>query len=337
MRRIFKLFALALALLAGTGCGIDKTPTPDGFSGPSEFGIALTMAASPELLPRDGASQSVIAITLRDTSGNPIGNRAVRVAASAGRLAATEVTTGSNGVATVLFTAPGVNEDVQLVTIQAAPSGTDWAVSVPRSVEVRIVGAAMPVPRFNVTPAADLARFQLALFDATATTASAGGPRCGTDCTFAWDFGGEATATGESVSYRFREERTYLVTLTVTTRSGGTSASTSKTVTVGAGTLPTAALRISPTSPCINQTVFLNASESKAANGAEIREYQWDLGNGTRFTAESATSDVSFPVTGSYTVLLTVVDSNGLRGSTTGTVTVRGPTTAPNGTVTPCQ
>jgi PKD repeat protein len=334
MRRIFLLCAATLALLASTACGLEKTSTPDGYSGPSEFGISLTMTASPELLPRDGVSQSLVAIMVRDSSGNPIANRAVRVSASAGRLSAGEVTSGTNGVATVTFTAPGANEDVDLATILVAPSGTDWASSMPRALEIRIVGASIPVPSFVWTPVAP-ARFALTAFDASATTV--GATRCGAACTYAWDFNGEASASGQSVTYRFQNEGTYRVTLTVTTPNG-TWATASNNVTVGAGVRPTAVIRVSPASPCVDQAIFFNASESTAASGAEIAEYEWDFGDGTTQSTASSTASQTYSRTGTYTVLLTVFDSNGLRGSATVAVVVRGPTTS--GTppvVTPCQ
>jgi len=320
MRRIYLSLFTAAALVASTACGIDKTTAP-GMSGPSEFGTSLVLTASPELLPRDGVSQSTIAITVRDSSGNLLANRSLRVGASAGRLSASEVTTGSGGIATVLYTAPSVNEDVNLVTIQAAPVGNDWANSVPRSVDVRVVGPSIPVPAFTWIPQSPT-QFALTSFDASGT--KVGGVACGSACTYAWNFGGEDTATGQFVTHRFHEQATYPVTLLVTTAAGA-SASVTNNVTVGAGVNPSGRIRFSPTSPCTNQTVFFNASESTAANGAEVAEYEWDFGNGSAVTTTTATANTTYVGAGTYTVLLTVVDSNGLRGTVSTPVTVRAP------------
>jgi len=325
MRRNVLRFATTLALLASTACGLEKTATPDGYSGPSEFGLSLTMAASPDLLPRDGRSQSIVTVMVRDSSGNPKANQTVRVWSTAGRLSASEVTSGSTGAAMVVYTAPGLNEDVNGATISAVPAGSDFANAAPRFVEIGLVGSSLPVPSFVWTPASP-ARFAQTGFDASATTV--GGTRCGTACTYAWDFSGEATATGTFVTYRFQNEGTYRVTLTVTTPDG-TSASVSNNVTVTAGVRPTAVIRFSPTSPCIDATVFFNASESTGANGAAIEEYQWDFGNGTVQHTLSSTTEMAYSVSGTYVVLVTVVDSNGLRSSASVNVTVRPRTGTP--------
>jgi PKD repeat protein len=326
MRRISLLYAAALALVISTACGLDKTSVPDGFTGPSEFGISLTMTASPELLARDGASQSTVAITARDSAGNTIANRGIRIFASTGRLSANEVTTGSNGVATVQYTAPGINDDVTVATISAAPTGNDIANFVPRRLDIALLGPSIPVAAFTWTPQSP-AQFALTTFDGSGTTV--GGRPCGSACTYEWNFGGEATATGIFETHRFQEQGTYRVTLTVTT-SDGASASASNNVTVAAGVAPSGRIRFSPASPCVGQTVFFNASESSAANGAEVEEYEWDFGNGT-FGASSpnSTTSVTYSAAGSYTVLLTVTDSNGLRTTATTTVTVRGLTGTP--------
>jgi PKD repeat protein len=321
MRRIHLSLFAAAALIASTACGIDKTSAP-GMSGPSEFGTSLLLTASPELLPRDGVSQSLIAITVRDSTGAPLANRLIRVAASAGRLSAAETTTGSTGVATVQYTAPGVNEDVNLVTVSAAPAGNDWANSVARHVDVRIVGPSIPTPSFTWTPTAP-ARFALTLFDGSGTRV--GGKACGASCAFTWTFSGEGTETGQTVSHRFQEEGTYPVTLTVATADGA-SASVTNNVTVGPGVNPTARVRFSPVSPCTNQSVFFNASESTAANGADVAEYEWDFGNGTPITrTATATTSTTYTAAGAHTVLVTVIDSNGLRATVSTNVTVRAP------------
>jgi PKD repeat protein len=319
MRRNFLLFTATLALLASTACGLEKTPTPGSYNGPSEFGLALTMTASPDILPRDGRSQSIIAITLRDSSGKPVPNQTVRLWTSSGQLSAGEVTSNSNGVSTVVYTAPGVNEDVDGATISAVPVGTDFGNSVARYVSIGFVGSSIPVPSFVWTPLSPV-RFALVSLDASATTI--GGNRCGSACTYSWDFSGEATATGEFVPYRFQNEGTYRVTLTVTAPNG-TSASASNSVTVTAGTRPTPILRFSPASPCATQQVFFNASESTAANGAEIAGYEWDFGDGTTLSTEAATATNTYARAGTYTVLVTVIDSNGLRASATASVVVR--------------
>ena len=74
--------------------------------------------------------------------------------------------------------------------------------------------------------------------------------------------------------------------------------------------------------------VEVDAGGSSAAGGATLEEYRWDFGDGSpEVTGETA--DHTYDATGSYTVTLTVVDSNGLSAVSTRTVNVTGPNAAP--------
>ena len=64
------------------------------------------MTATPDILPEDGASQAVISIAVRDANAQPLANVQLRVDASEGQLSAGTVVTGSDGRASVTFTAP---------------------------------------------------------------------------------------------------------------------------------------------------------------------------------------------------------------------------------------
>lgn len=75
--------------------------------------------------------------------------------------------------------------------------------------------------------------------------------------------------------------------------------------------------------------VAVDAAGSSAAGDATIAEYRWDFGDGSpEVTGEAAAH--TYAATGSYTVTLTVVDSNGLSETFTRTVDVTGPNTAPS-------
>ena len=65
---------LAIVLVALTAaCTMTKQEAPD-LSGPSEFSTSVAVAISPDVLPQDGASQSVITLTARDAQGQPLRN-----------------------------------------------------------------------------------------------------------------------------------------------------------------------------------------------------------------------------------------------------------------------
>src|SRR5215218_6666391 len=102
---------VALAAMLAIACSVDKQTAP-ALTGPSEFGLSLTLIASPDQLPRDGSSQSLVMITVRDASGAPVSGQRLALSTSAGALSASEVTTSSNGTATVQFIAPPLSTDV---------------------------------------------------------------------------------------------------------------------------------------------------------------------------------------------------------------------------------
>src|SRR5262245_39966782 len=98
---------LALAA-AATGCGLEDQAPPN-LTGPSEFALSLTVSASADRLPRDGAAQSTITVIARNETGSPATNRRIRLSASGPAntvLSASEVVTGSDGRASFSVTAP---------------------------------------------------------------------------------------------------------------------------------------------------------------------------------------------------------------------------------------
>jgi hypothetical protein len=133
-----------VALLGGSGCGLDETKVPPLF-GPSELGLSLQMGASPDVINADGVSQSVVSITARDENGRPAANRLIYVSGQGdGALIAGgvlvgplqtgfTVQTGNNGVAQVVYQAGfGIGQ----IIVQARPYGFDAYAGVTRSVAI---------------------------------------------------------------------------------------------------------------------------------------------------------------------------------------------------------
>src|SRR5688500_3646991 len=109
--RSFLLCAAATAMFAA-GCtlGNPEAPTP---TGPSTYALSLTLTTSPDILPEDGSSQSVIKVVARDENGQTVRNVQLRLdvmengqIVEFGTLSARNVTTNAAGEATVVFTAP---------------------------------------------------------------------------------------------------------------------------------------------------------------------------------------------------------------------------------------
>ncbi len=129
---------LAAGLLAA-GCTLQDGAAPL-VTGPSEFGLSVTMTASPDQLPRDGASQSTVTVMVRDDASRPVGGRRLIASTSAGTLSVAEVTTSSDGRATFAFTAPapGTVGDAALVSV--IPVGDNGGNSMPRTLTINFTG-----------------------------------------------------------------------------------------------------------------------------------------------------------------------------------------------------
>ena len=128
-----------------------------------------------------------------------------------------------------------------------------------------------------------------------------------------WSFGDGATSPLKNPTHAFGATGTYTVRLTIT-RSGASSSTTTRSVTVTASIKPTAAFTFSPTTPKTGDAVsFMDTSTGEPTG------YFWVFGDG-------ATSNENNPVhrytaVGTYTVTHLVLNAAG-SSSTTKTVTV---------------
>jgi PKD repeat protein len=142
----------------------------------------------------------------------------------------------------------------------------------------------------------------------------------GTIVSYAWDFGGLATATGATASYTFAADGTYTVALTVTD-DGGQTGTVSQQVTV-VNQAPVASFTVA----CTDLACTFDGTGSTDADGT-IATYAWDFGG--LATATGATASYTFAAAGTYTVTLTVTDNLGATGSSAQAVTVTAPAVAP--------
>jgi PKD repeat protein len=312
---------VAAAALMVTACSIDKTPAP-ALTGPSEFGLSVTMTASPDHLPRDGSSQAVVTLTALDAAGKPVAGQQFSLTGTGASVAVsqTTVTTGTDGRATVLVTAPPSTDANTTATILATPIGGNFDNAVARSVTIALTGAvtATPVASFTVSSTTP-GQLDVVTFDASATTL-AGQPCPESTCTYRFDFGDGTNATGMRVSKRFSSRGVFAVTLTVTAPSGTVGTST-KTLTVGAASALTPKITFSPTNPTPGQDVRFDGRGSTTPDGASIVDYQWDFGNGE--TGSGATPAAThYGSAQTFTVRLTIRDELGRTGTTTTPVTV---------------
>ncbi|UCD96179.1 MAG: PKD domain-containing protein [Candidatus Bathyarchaeota archaeon] len=137
-----------------------------------------------------------------------------------------------------------------------------------------------------------------------------------------WDFGdgGSENTTAASVFYQFAEKSTFTVTLTVMD-ANNLSDSTSKTVTIR-NLPPNADFNVLPAEAEVCEAVEFNASGSNDLDGS-ISQIQWDFGDGSDVaTGDAVTVSHRFDHVGTFTVNLTVYDSDGVPDSVTKNVTV---------------
>jgi PKD repeat protein len=321
------------ALCAISACTVQKTPAPL-LSGPSELGLRVAMQIVPDSILQDGASQAVLQIDATCADGRPMRGLGLRVAVmfngitqDFGTLSAKTVVTGDDGRARVIYTAPPrpaePSETNNVVTLVVEPIGNDYAGEIRRTVDLRLVTPgvllppnAAPQPAFTSSPGAPLP-LQDIVFDASTTTDE--GVPCGASCTYRWDFGDGASASGIFVKHQYLKGGTYQVRLTVTDIRGASS-TIAQPLTVGPAEAPTASFTFSPTVIAPNQTIFFNAEASRPATGRRLVSYDWDFGIGR--TGSGVTTTQSYRDPGTYTVTLTVTDDAGETATVSQTITV---------------
>ncbi len=146
-----------------------------------------------------------------------------------------------------------------------------------------------------------------AAFDAGSSTASTGQTISGYD----WDFGdGSAHATTKTTSHTYGAAGTFPVTLVVTDSQGITNSTTKPVTVTAAHKTPVAVIGANPSA----LTVAFTSSGSTASDGATISSRSWDFGDNS--TSTLANPSHTYAAAGSYTVSLTVTDSQGAVSTT---------------------
>lgn len=337
---------LAVTTLCVAVACVQDSGEPGPLGGPSELGLSLSLTATPDQLPLDGAARSVIEIVARDQHGTAVADvvLALQIVTARGfedfgRLSARQVATGSDGRARATYKAPlsaasGPAVDTgEVVTISVTPIDRDFSNEVSRELTIRLVPPGTIIPPFSAVPGFALAPetptvFNSVLFTtacSTATSADCVRDPAGIVTAYKWDFGDGRSGVGPTSSHTYLLAGTYLATLTIRD-ANGRSAEVTRAVIVGGGTPPTAVLSVSPTDPKEQDTVFFNASGSTAVPGRTIASHAWDFGDGS--TGSGVTTSHAYHTTGTYTVTLKVTDDRGQIGTATASVVVgvTGPT-----------
>lgn len=331
-------FAFLAALALSAACTVHGVDVPE-LTGPSEFALSVGVTATPDTIAQDGFSQSAIVIQVKDPNNKPVANQTLRIETAAngaiqdiGLLSSRSVVTNSEGRATVIYTAPppaaSQSGGGTVVTFGVTPVGSNYMAANTVMAELRLMPpgvvlppATAPVSRFTVSPTPVVAG-TTAYFDGTAScaTSSACSSTAGITA-FAWNFGDGSSATGQTTTHVFPTQGTYTVTLTVTNDRGLSHTST-QTVTASIGTAPTAAFVVTPANARVGQAINFNADISKAATGRTIVQYSWNFGDGTPTVSTGFVTQHTYTTAGTYTVVLSVLDDVGQKGTATAQVTV---------------
>jgi PKD repeat protein len=229
--------ALAAAIIVAAlgGCKLNKERVPD-LSGPSELAMSLQITARPDVLTADGFSTASIQVVVRNQNGQPVSGQALTFAitdfagrfASIGTLTPDVATTGSNGIAQVIYQAPPRTDATanNRVLVVARPITGDAAGQIYRSVEIelrsaeprlfpQIPGNKAPNCNFLIEPALGVNGVnQSFLFQSTSSDID------GTIVRYEWDFGDGVREDKPDVQHRYSFPGQYTVTHVVTDNGG---------------------------------------------------------------------------------------------------------------------
>jgi PKD repeat protein len=322
-----------LGLLAS--CTMKDQEAPS-LTGPSEFGKSINISVSPDVLQQDGRSQSVVTITARGPSGEPLRDVPLRAEIRVngtptdfGKLSASSLRTNGDGRAILTYTAPlgspFVLEESILVDIAVTPTESDFGNASARSSTLRLVAIGIVLPKdpdkvvatFTFSPNGPTAE-QTIFFDASGSSLGSNNPIT----TYSWDFGDGERGSGRTTTHSYDEPGDYLVTLTISDAIGRSAVSLPVTVKVVAGDPAHPTFTFSPIAPAPRTQVNFNASESTPGANRRIVSYSWDFGDGTPAQSGIQTAH-TFVSAGTYTVTLTVTDDLGRPFSTSTTVPVK--------------
>ena len=141
----------------------------------------------------------------------------------------------------------------------------------------------------------------------------------GSVVSYAWSFGDGSAGSGVSPSVTYANAGSYTVSLKVTDDGGQASAAATTTVTVNAGLQPPVAEIGGPYSGTVATPISFDCTGSNDPDGS-IVSYAWDFGDGS--TGNGPTPSHAYATGGTFTVSLTVTDSDNLVDTSTARVSV---------------
>jgi len=132
----------------------------------------------------------------------------------------------------------------------------------------------------------------------------------GTIVGYAWNFGDGTSGSAFAITHSYSEEGNYTVVLAVTDNSGSVGF-VSILVTIQ-DRAPTASFTFTPTNPLAGQVLGLDASSSYDSDGTVVG-FVWNFGDGA--TSNGINASHAYATNGTYTISLTVMDDDGVPGT----------------------
>jgi len=137
---------------------------------------------------------------------------------------------------------------------------------------------------------------------------------------YTWSFGNGNISYSENATWKYADDGTYIVKLTVVDDDG---AKTSIAKEIKVKNAPPVALFVyAPEKPRQDEEVVFNASSSYDADGS-IVNYSWDFDSDGTIDAYGLEATYRYPDKGNYLATLTVVDDDGDKDSYQALITVR--------------
>ncbi|PWT92406.1 MAG: hypothetical protein C5B54_03555, partial [Acidobacteria bacterium] len=255
----------------------------------------VLVSASPQNLPLGGGTSQIRAI-VTDADGNQLRGIGVIFTTDFGTLKSggKVIHTNENGAAFDTLNLTGINPATVTATTLNGKTGT-VTVSVPGTESCS----------FTFSPTDPVAGQTVTFIDTSSDQANISSYR--------WDFGDGSSGNGRTATHAYQFDGTYTIVHTIINTQGQSFVCDTQEITVssGSGTGPQCEFSFSPTNPVRNEPITFDASASTDAT-ANITRYIWDFGDGTgSVTRTIPTAIHSYPIPGTFSVNLTVVDSNG--------------------------
>lgn len=331
-RTLCTLSAVAGLLLTGAvGCTVSDTTAP-ALIGPSGLAVSLSLQVDKPVLERGSSTTVRIKVVNHQNQPMAVALRAELFAQGAlfdyGRLDRREVTTGSDGTATVTYFAPPplavpTDSGADVVTVRVTPLlGGDSRGLLARELDIRLVPLGIIVlplqATFTFSPESATVG-QTVTFDAS--TSTRGGAPCLDECGYTWTFGDGTSTMGRVVNKVYTQPGTFQIFMRVSDGERFVADSSPQTIVVTPSMPPAASFVFLPASPEAGDNVIFNASGSTAATGRQIVSYAWEFHHDDS-TATGVTAQKVYPAAGNFVVSLTVTDDVGNKGTATQQVTV---------------